>query len=198
MADRDFPPYDRVTMDGIGISYKQFEGGQRVFEVAGVAAAGSVKNTLFNQSTCLEVMTGSILPAGVDTVIRYEDLKIDSGKATVLLDQINFNQNIHFKGMDRKQGTEILQPGKRLSSSEIGVCATVGKERIKVSRLPKTIIISTGDELVEIDQRLKVSTEIRYSIRPRSSFLAHHVRMRCKAWNFMFKFQAISRVSMSS
>ena len=152
MADRDFPPYDRVTMDGIGISYKQFEGGQRVFEVAGVAAAGSVKNTLFNQSTCLEVMTGSILPAGVDTVIRYEDLKIDSGKATVLLDQINFNQNIHFKGMDRKQGTEILQPGKRLSSSEIGVCATVGKERIKVSRLPKTIIISTGDELVEIDQ----------------------------------------------
>jgi molybdopterin molybdotransferase len=162
VADRDFPPFNRVTMDGIGLSFDQFEKGQRVFEIKGVAPAGGLQMELQDPSSCLEVMTGATVPIGVDAVVCYEDLEIHEGKATVMLSNLNRDQNIHFKGSDRHQGTVILSPGKCISASEVGVCATVGKNKISVSRLPKTLIVSSGDELVNIDQT-PLSHQIRRS-----------------------------------
>ncbi|MEM6360002.1 MAG: molybdopterin molybdotransferase MoeA [Bacteroidota bacterium] len=151
-ADRDFPPYDRVTMDGIAVQYSQFERGQRSFQVNGTAAAGSPQITMSDNSGCLEVMTGAIMPHGVDTVIRYEDVTIANGTAKINIDEINYRQNIHFKGIDRNLSDLIIRKETVLASPEIGVCATVGKSELKVSALPRTIVISTGDELVEIDK----------------------------------------------
>ena len=162
VADRDFPPFNRVTMDGIGLSFDQFKKGQRVFEIKGVAPAGGLQMELEDPSSCLEVMTGATVPIGVDAVVRYEDLEIQEGKATVMLSSLNRDQNIHFKGSDRHQGMVILSPGKCISASEVGVCATVGKNKISVSRLPKTLIVSSGDELVNIDQ-IPLSHQIRRS-----------------------------------
>jgi molybdopterin molybdotransferase len=151
-ADRDFPPYDRVTMDGIAINYDKFKDGQRKYEIAGVAAAGAPKAKLDDPGQCLEVMTGAIMADGVDTVIPYEEITIKNNQAIVNIDKVRHKQNIHFKGLDRKTGDAVIYPGIRISPSEIGVCATVGKAQIKVSRLPKTIIISSGDELVDINE----------------------------------------------
>jgi molybdopterin molybdotransferase len=151
-ADRDFPPYDRVTMDGIAIQYSQYEGGQRGFPVAGVAAAGAEKQQLSDPSQCLEVMTGAIMPSGVDTVIPYEKTETTGGIAKITVEDIRAQQNVHSQGFDRKQGEVIFPAGRTLSAAEIGVCATVGKSQIKVSRLPKAIVISSGDELVDIDE----------------------------------------------
>ena len=114
--------------------------------------AGGIQKELKNPSFCLEVMTGASVPKGIDVVVRYEDLEIKDGKATIMLSSLSPNQNIHFKGSDRHQGAVILSPGKCISASEVGVCATVGKNIISVSRLPKTLIVSSGDELVNIDQ----------------------------------------------
>ena len=152
VADRDFPPFDRVTMDGIAIHYATFEQGVRTFDVTGEAPAGTAQAQLDQPKNCLEVMTGAVLPKGTDTVIRYEDVIIEDGRATIQIDAINFRQNVHFQGIDRKQGDGILQPGIVLGAAQLGVCATVGQEPITVSRLPKTLIISTGDELVEVDE----------------------------------------------
>ena len=152
VADRDFPPFNRVTMDGIGLNFDEFEKGKRVFQINGMAPAGVLQKELKNPSFCLEVMTGASVPKGIDVVVRYEDLEIKDGKATVMLSNLTRNQNIHFKGSDRHQGAVILSPGKCISASEVGVCATVGKNIILVSRLPKTLIVSSGDELVNIDQ----------------------------------------------
>ena len=152
LADRPMPPFDRVMMDGIAIRIDQFEKGQRAFPVAGMAAAGSPRQSLVDQKKCIEVMTGAILPANVDTVVRYEDLRIENGQATLLVDQLKRNQNIHFQGSDRKAGEVLVRPGVPLSAREIGVCAAVGKSNLKVSKLPKVLIISTGDELVRIDE----------------------------------------------
>ena len=162
VADRDFPPFNRVTMDGIGLNFDQFDKGQRVFEIKGVAPAGGLQQELPDPSYCLEVMTGATVPIGIDVVVRYEDLEILEGKATVRLSSLNRNQNIHFKGSDRHHGSVILSPGKCISASEVGVCATVGKNKISVSRLPKTLIVSSGDELVNIDQT-PLSHQIRRS-----------------------------------
>jgi molybdopterin molybdotransferase len=151
-ADRDFPPYDRVTMDGIAIRFRDWEQGTRTFRIAGVAAAGAPQQTLKTSNECLEIMTGAIMPNGLDTVIRYEDLDITESYADVTSIQVKERQNVHFKGLDKKRGDILIPSGKRITSSEIGICATVGKTRLKMSKLPKTLIISSGDELVDIHE----------------------------------------------
>lgn len=153
VADRDFPPFDRVTMDGIAIAYTAFENGQRTFKIESTAAAGSPQQTLKDGSKCIEVMTGAIMPEGVDTVIRYEDLSIADDKARLLVNTLIPKQNVHFKGMDIAQGAPIVKKGQRLSSAEINIAAAVGKAYLDVRRLPKVIIFSTGDELVDVDEQ---------------------------------------------
>ena len=162
IADRDFPPYDRVTMDGIAIRFEDFKKGNRRFKIAGVGAAGQPQVSLTDSNTCFEIMTGAILPSGGDTIIRYEDLTIENGFATIAVDKIRAGQNVHQQGSDRPQGSELLQPGYRLNAAAIGIAATIGKSQIKVSKLPKVIIISTGDELVSIDSQ-PLSHQIRKS-----------------------------------
>ncbi len=152
-ADRDFPPFNRVTMDGISISYKSFENGQREFPIAGIAPAGAPQEELKDPSHCLEVMTGAVLPKETDTVIRYEDLEIKDGIATIQVDQLKFQQNIHGTGNDRSTGDLLVSAGKIIGPAEIGIAATIGKSELQIAQPPRTIVISTGDELVEIDQK---------------------------------------------
>lgn len=153
VADRDFPPFDRVTMDGIAIAYAAYEKGQRTFAIESTAPAGSPQQTLKNASNCIEVMTGAIMPQGVDTVIRYEDLSITDTNATIQIDTLRYKQNVHFKGMDIPKDSTIVHRGKRLSSAEINIAAAVGKAQLKVKQFPKVIIFSTGDELVGVDEQ---------------------------------------------
>ena len=150
IADREFPPFDRVTMDGIAISYAAFEKGQRVFPIQEIQAAGMEQKTMSEENHCMEVMTGATLPKNTDTVIRYEDLEIKNGTARIILDQLKFRQNVHFKGNDRSQGAIIVRAGGKISAAEIGVAATIGKTTVKVAQVPKAVIITTGDELVEV------------------------------------------------
>jgi len=152
VADRDFPPYNRVTMDGIAFQYEAFENGRMTFEIEGVAAAGAAQFTLSSSDNCLEVMTGSIMPLQADVVVRYEDVEIEGNLATVLVDRIKLRQNVHGKGTDRRAKSEIISKGVMISPAEIGVAASVGKAKVKVSKVPRVLIISTGDELVEVHE----------------------------------------------
>lgn len=152
-TDRDLPPYDRVTMDGIAIRFETFTEGIKSFPIAGVAAAGASQMTMDDPSKCLEVMTGSIMPIGLDCVIRYEDLTIEDNIATVNIDKIKALQNIHFQGEDRKSGDLIVKANTLISPSEIGVGASIGKSIALVGKMPKIMVISTGDELIEIDEQ---------------------------------------------
>lgn len=150
IADRDFPPFDRVTMDGIAVAYDTFKNGKRTFVIEAIAPAGTPQLTLKDAQNCIEVMTGAIMPKAVDTVIRYEDLELTEGSATINLDTVEFKQNVHFKGMDIAQGTVIVAKGKQLSSAEINIAAAVGKASLQVKKMPKVVIFSTGDELVPV------------------------------------------------
>jgi len=152
IADRDFPPFDRVTMDGIAIVFDSFHKGQRAFIIESTAPAGNPQKTLADTANCIEVMTGAIMPNGVDTVIRYEDLTIKDKKATINLNALNHKQNVHFKGIDIAKGTIIVPKGKQLSSAEINIAAAVGKATLQVRKMPKVVIFSTGDELVPVRQ----------------------------------------------
>lgn len=149
-ADRDFPPFDRVTMDGIAIRHERFAAGQRRFPVAGVQAAGAPQQSLSRPDACIEVMTGAMLPEGADTVIRYEDMELHDGSAEVRVDEVKFRQNLHFRGVDRQAGDLIVQAGRIIAPPEVATAATIGKSVLEVARLPRVAIVSTGDELVDV------------------------------------------------
>ena len=152
LADRDFPPFNRVSMDGIAINFIHFKNGQRNFKIEGIQAAGSQQLSMQKTENCIEVMTGAVLPNNCDTVIRYEDVTVNNGIATINVDAINDKQNVHVKGKDGKVGDVLIEENKIISAAEIGVLATVGKSFVKVAKLPKVMIVSTGDELVGVDE----------------------------------------------
>ncbi|MEN9611375.1 MAG: hypothetical protein RLZZ628_2189, partial [Bacteroidota bacterium] len=150
-ADRPFPPFDRVTMDGIALRYADFAAGQRDFLINGVQAAGYSQTQLQNAGEAMEVMTGAVVPVGADTVIRYEDLQLANGRVKVMVEQIQQYQNIHPVASDKKMGDLLIPSGVKLYPSEIGTAATIGKSVLKVKKMPVAAVISTGDELVELD-----------------------------------------------
>ena len=167
VADRDFPPFHRVSMDGIAIDFKEFSSRLRsnrqlTFKIEGIQAAGSKQITLQNSENCIEVMTGAVLPNNANTVIRYEDVTIENGIATINIDEINDAQNVHQKGKDGQVGDVLIEENKIISAAEIGILATVGKSFVKVAKQPKVMIVSTGDELVGVDE-IPLAHQIRRS-----------------------------------
>lgn len=151
-ADRDFPPFDRVSMDGIALVYSQISSGQTDFKIEHTVAAGKPQAVLNDPNHCIEVMTGAMLPIGTDTVIRYEDININDKIATIQVKPTKVGLNIHAKGVDRKQGEILVAKGKKISPAEIGVAATIGKTEILVQKQLKAIVISTGEEIIPISE----------------------------------------------
>ena len=149
-ADRDFPPYNRVTMDGIAINTANFASGQQKFFIKTIGAAGSPVQILQNKEHCIEVMTGAVLPLNADAVVPYEQCSIKDGFATVNADEIKAFQNIHRQGTDEKKGSVLIEKFIRISPAHISVMATVGMSEISVYKLPRIAICSTGDELVAV------------------------------------------------
>lgn len=153
VADRDFPPFDRVTMDGVALKYEAFKEGTRAFTIEGVEAAGVAPLTLQSRTGAIEVMTGAVLPTGTNCVIRFEDVTIENGVAHVQIPEIQARQNIHPKGQDVTQGSVLLPEGCVLSPAEVALLATVGKKNIVVFDTGPVAIVSTGNELVEVDEQ---------------------------------------------
>ncbi|HEY0244859.1 MAG TPA: molybdopterin molybdotransferase MoeA [Mucilaginibacter sp.] len=149
-ADRDLPPFNRVTMDGIAINYSSFASGVTTFCIKATQAAGDAPVTIDGADECIEIMTGAVLPASLDTVVRYEDLEISGSEAKLLITDIKQGQNIHQQGKDKKQGDVILTPGQLITPAVISLLASVGETEVRVKRLPRVVIISSGDELVEV------------------------------------------------
>lgn len=161
-ADRDFPPFNRVSMDGIAINQNYFLTGNRNFPIEGTQAAGAKQKALKVDSNSMEVMTGAVLPENTDTVIRYEDVVINNGIATVNLESVEQGKNIHTKGKDRRQGDILIKINTMITAAEIGVIASVGKGIVKVAKIPRVMIVSTGDELVEVNE-IPLAHQIRRS-----------------------------------
>lgn len=149
-ADRDLPPYDRVTMDGIAIRFEDAAAGVRNFAIAGIMAAGDVPVANVAPGHCVEIMTGCALPPVLDTVIRYEDVTIESGVATLNVEPPRRGANIHNAGSDKKRGEVVLRQGVLIGSGAISMLASVGTQKVPVKRLPRVVVLSSGDELVDI------------------------------------------------
>ena len=158
-ADRDFPPFNRATKDGIAINYTSINKGHTKFKIGGVLAAGRPVIPLEDFEHCIEIMTGAMVPNNADTVIMYEDITIKEGLA--FLHKIpQKGANIHNIGSDIGKGEIILKKNTPINPAVIGVMASVGRSSMAVKKLPTVSVISTGKELVEIKE-----TPLPYQIR---------------------------------
>jgi molybdopterin molybdotransferase len=154
-AERDAPPFDRVTMDGIALDSRVVLTGARRFAVQAAQAAGDPPLTLASRSACVEVMTGAVLPVGCDAVVPVEQLRLQDGGAE--LDRgiaVEAWQHVARRGTDSRQGALLLKAGAQLGAPEIAVAASAGMARVRVSSQPAIVVISTGNELVEPGEAL--------------------------------------------
>lgn len=152
LCDRDMPAYDRISMDGIAIRYSAIERGITSFTIKATQAAGDAPLAIEHDEECIEIMTGGSLHPSTDTIIPYEHIEINEGKVLIVNPQIKSGQNIHYKGTDKRKGDVAATARTIVDATIINVAATIGQTLLPIKKQPRILIVSTGDELVEVDE----------------------------------------------
>lgn len=147
LADRDLPPFNRVTKDGVALHTASFDLVNREGVIETLRAAGDPQYRLKDPEKAVEIMTGSPLPLGTDAVVMYEEIKREENRI-LLQEEVTPGQNIHPQGQDAQKGDVLLKAGSRMGSAEIGLLASVGKTELQVHSVPKVAIVATGNELI--------------------------------------------------
>ncbi len=146
-ADRDIPPLTNSAMDGYAARGADVAQAPARLRVVGEVAAGHVSDVTVGPGEALRIMTGAPVPAGADTVVRFEDTRQDGDWAEVL-ESYPTGKNVRLAGEDVRVGQVVLASGRVLRPQEIGMLAAVGRMEVLVVRRPRVAILATGDEVV--------------------------------------------------
>jgi molybdopterin molybdotransferase len=152
-ADRDYPPFDRSTRDGYAVRVAEATNGAQLRCVGEIKAGGTVSASLA-PGTCIQIMTGAAAPAGADAVVMIEHTRrAGASDGEVMFDRpASPGQNIVPRGSEAKSGQVILTPGTRLGYAELALAAQVGQTELRCAAKPRVAILSTGDEVVLVDE----------------------------------------------
>jgi molybdopterin molybdotransferase len=173
-SDINVPPLDNSAMDGFAVRSEDTRGASektpRYLRVIDTVMAGSISQKEVGPGTAVRIMTGAPIPIGADSVVQFEHT--DEGKnkdnARVgVLEEIQPGRNIRKAGEDIGRGTIALRKSTVIRPSEIGLMASIGYSKAKVIRRPVVAVLSTGNELVEINTPLpegKIYDSNAYSI----------------------------------
>jgi molybdopterin molybdotransferase len=152
IADRDYPPFNRAAMDGYAIRAEDFENGIRKFKVVETIYAGVRSDKAISNGECYKIMTGAAVPVSANAVIRREDAEEKDQLVSFSVSQLKQFQNIARRGEDLQKGVIVLDKPERCNSSVIGLLASVGKHEVLVKALPTVAVITTGNEVVDVQQ----------------------------------------------
>ena len=172
-AERDLPPYDRATMDGVALRWKSWAAGQRDFPLEGMQSAGQAAATLSDPRAVWRIATGAPIPNGADTVIPVERIR-ETGAGVEIEGgyRPQRGQFIHRQGSDRRAGALLLKAGRRIGGVEMALLSANGVAYPLLAPDPWIALVSTGDELVGLGARPK-PWQIRSSNGPAMSALLH-------------------------
>ena len=148
------PPHDNSAMDGYAFDGAQLRADAPLeLEVVGTALAGKAWHGTLDQGHCVKIMTGAIMPAGLDTVAPQE-LTQSSGTERIAIPPgvLRPGDNRRLKGEDLREGTPALARGERLSPAACGLVASLGIGRVPVMRKLRVAFFSTGDEILSLDE----------------------------------------------
>src|SRR5439155_2414257 len=152
-ADRPYPPFDRSTREGYAVGSYDLRTVPVTLECLGEARAGMPYAGSLGASSdvCVEIMTGAPLPAGADSVVMLEHVRVRDGRVEVLR-SVASQENVVPCGSEIQAGAVALQRGRRIGAGEIGLLASIGQVQVRVFRPPTVAILPTGDEVVPINQ----------------------------------------------
>lgn len=166
LAERDLPPYDRASMDGIALVWRTWSSGQGEFPLEGRQSAGQAPGALSHAGVAWRIATGAPIPQGADTVVPVERISDTNGGVRIDDDyRPKRGQFIHRQGSDRRAGALLLKEGRRIGGVEIALLSANGVAQPRVGPDPRIALLSTGDELVGLDSRPE-SWQVRSSNGP--------------------------------
>ena len=150
----DVPGHDNTAMDGFAVRFADLGAEATVLEEIGAALAGKAFAGTVGPGQCVRVTTGAVMPAGADTVVVQEVVKVHGAKVSIPGGQ-KAKQNVRTAGEDLKKGVPVLGPGLLLRPAELGLIASLGIGEVAVRRRVRVAFFSTGDELASIGTALK-------------------------------------------
>lgn len=177
-AKESIPPFDNSAMDGFAIRARDSFGAARknhkIFEVIADLAAGYTTAKRAGNNQAVRIMTGAPIPKGADSVVMVENTELRAqsselrkGEFVSIFKEAQEGENVRYAGEDVNKGEVVIKKGDILKSGYIGMLASLGISKIKVFRKPKVAILATGDELVEVKQKLapgKIRNSNAYSL----------------------------------
>ena len=149
-ARADLPPGDNSAMDGYAVRAEDIASAPVTLRVIEDIRAGVVASQRVIRGTASRIMTGALIPEGADTVVQVE--LTDGGSEEVAITRgLAAGSNIRRRGEDMRVGDVVLRAGIRIGPPEIGVLASVQKIEVRVGRQPTIAIVTTGDEIIDVD-----------------------------------------------
>jgi molybdopterin molybdotransferase len=164
-SDIDSPPHDKATVDGYAVVAADLADGSAELSILEEVTAGAVPTLAVSQGHCTRIMTGAPVPAGADAVVMVERTGLLTADRVRITDRVKPRQNIMTRGDSLRTGEVVLRSGHEIRAAEVGLLAELGRSEVTVYPPPRVAILSTGNELVEVD-RQPAAGQIRNSNGP--------------------------------
>jgi molybdopterin molybdotransferase len=159
IATKSIPPFDRATVDGYAVIARDTLDLSRqkpkIFNLVDILYAGAVSMKKLAAGECIQIATGAKMPHGADAVVMIEDTSQENGYVKIYR-SVSPGANVAPEGGDIKKGELVLKQGSILDPASMGVLASQGLKQVRVYEKPRVAIISTGDELSQSGERLKL------------------------------------------
>jgi molybdopterin molybdotransferase len=157
VAERDNPPWDNSAMDGFAVRWEDIKQEHAVQKPVTLAViedvpAGKMPSKAVGAGQAIRIMTGAPIPRGADTVLKVEDTEHTPDSVRVFKPEAR-GANIRPQGEDVKKGDCIIAKGTRIRPGEAGMLAILAKSFVFAYQRPRVAILSTGDELADLDER---------------------------------------------
>lgn len=154
LADRDYPPFNRSSMDGVAVRVVDAGKGDS-FRLAGTIYAGDFNVKEYKAGEAVKIMTGAVVPDFFDAVVRVEDIEITGSEVHINAQPVPKGQHIAHQGEDLQEGELALPKGVKIRPAEIALLASLGKSTVKVYKAPKVVVVATGDEIKPVDEAVQ-------------------------------------------
>ncbi|HZR45187.1 MAG TPA: gephyrin-like molybdotransferase Glp, partial [Candidatus Manganitrophaceae bacterium] len=151
----DHPPWDTSAMDGYAVRWSDTAGASRgagrVLKIIEEIPAGTMPQKTVRTGEASKIMTGAPLPAGADAIVKVEETERD-GERVRIFEAAEEGDFIRRKGEAIRLGDLILRQGIRIRPADIAMMASIGRSIVPVYQQPRVAILSTGDELADLDE----------------------------------------------
>lgn len=187
VAKEDFPPFNRAAYDGFAIRSSDSNGAsgisRKTFTVTNRIGAGSVAKEALAKGEAIRIMTGAIMPVNADAVVMLEQA-VEGNNCFTIRKPFQVNENVSLKGEDSREGEVLIPVGSMILPGTIALLATFGYSKVRVAMKPTVGILTTGTELLEVEDEL-VPGKIRNSNGPMIKAQLARMGIECRSYGIM-------------